>query len=48
MQSVVKEGYPLKFSSIDEFNSYSNGIGKIQGKEGDMVIETPMGFQTFR
>lgn len=48
MQSVVKEGHPLKFSSIDEFNSYSNGIGKVQGKEGDMVIETPMGFQTFR
>lgn len=48
MQSVVKEGHPLKFDSIDEFNMYSNGIGKIQGKEGDMVIETPMGFQTFR
>lgn len=48
MSSVVKEGHPLKFNSIDEFNSYSNGIGKIQGKEGDMVIETPMGFQTFR
>lgn len=48
MQSVVKEGHPLKFDSIDDFNSYSNGIGKIQGKEGDMVIETPMGFQTFR
>ena len=48
MQSVVKEGYPLKFDSIDDFNSYSNGIGRIQGKEGDMVIETPMGFQTFR
>lgn len=48
MQSVVKEGHPLKFNSIDDFNSYSNGIGKIQGKEGDMVIETSMGFQTFR
>ena len=48
MQSVVREGRPLKFNSIDDFNSYSNGIGKIQGKEGDMVIETPMGFQTFR
>lgn len=48
MQSVVKEGHPLRFDSIDDFNSYSNGIGKIQGKEGDMVIETPMGFQTFR
>lgn len=48
MQSVVREGHPLKFDSIDDFNSYSNGIGKIQGKEGDMVIETPMGFQTFR
>lgn len=48
MQSVVKEGYPLKFDSIDDFNSYSNGIGRIQGKESDMVIETPMGFQTFR
>lgn len=48
MQSVVREGHPLKFNSIDDFNSYSNGIGKIQGKEGDMVIETPMGFQTFR
>ena len=48
MQSVVKEGHPLKFDSVDDFNSYSNGIGKIQGKEGDMVIETPMGFQTFR
>ena len=48
MQSVVREGRPLKFNSIDDFNSYSNGIGKIQGKEGDMVIETPTGFQTFR
>lgn len=48
MESVVKEGHPLKFDSIEEFNLYSNGIGKMQGKEGDMVIETPMGFQTFR
>lgn len=48
MSSVIKEGHPLRFSSVDELNQYSNGIGKIQGKEGDMVIETPFGFQTFR
>lgn len=44
MSSVIKEGHPLRFSSVDELNQYSNGIGKIQGKEGDMVIETPFGF----
>lgn len=48
MSSVIKEGHPLRFSSVDELNQYSNGIGKIQGKEGDIVIETPFGFQTFR
>lgn len=48
MQSVVKSGYPLRFNNVDEFNNYSNGIGKLQGKEGDMVIEMPDGFQTFR
>lgn len=45
MQSV---GHPLRFNNVDEFNNYSNGIGKLQGKEGDMVIEMPDGFQTFR
>lgn len=48
MQSVVKDSRPLKFRDIEEFNEYSNGIGKLQGKEGDMVIEVPDGFQTFR
>lgn len=48
MQSVVKDSRPLKFRNIEEFNEYSNGIGKLQGKEGDMVIEMPDGFQTFR
>lgn len=48
MQSVVKDSRPLRFNNIDEFNEYSNGIGKLQGKEGDMVIEMPDGFQTFR
>lgn len=37
MQSVV--GHPLRFNNVDEFNNYSNGIGKLQGKEGDMVIK---------
>ena len=48
MQSVVKDSRPLRFRDIEEFNEYSNGIGKLQGKEGDMVIEMPDGFQTFR
>lgn len=48
MQSVVKSGHLLRFNNVDEFNNYSNGIGKLQGKEGDMVIEMPDGFQTFR
>lgn len=48
MQSVVKDSRPLRFRNIEEFNEYSNGIGKLQGKEGDMVIEMPGGFQTFR
>lgn len=39
MQSVVKDSRPLRFRNIEEFNEYSNGIGKLQGKEGDMVIE---------
>lgn len=39
MQSVVKSGHPLRFNNVDEFNNYSNGIGKLQGKEGDMVIK---------
>lgn len=33
MQSVVKSGRPLRFNNVDEFNNYSNGIGKLQGKE---------------
>lgn len=45
MQSVVKDSRPLRFRDIEEFNEYSNGIGKLQG---DMVIEMPDGFQTFR
>lgn len=45
MQSVVKDSRPLRFRNIEEFNEYSNGIGKLQG---DMVIEMPDGFQTFR
>jgi hypothetical protein len=48
MQSVVRDSRPLRFRDIEEFNEYSNGIGKLQGKEGDMVIEMPDGFQTFR
>lgn len=48
MQSVVKDSRPLRFRDIEEFNEYSNGIGKLQGKEGDMVVEMPDGFQTFR
>lgn len=48
MQSVVKDSRPLRFRNIEEFNEYSNGVGKLQGKEGDMVIEMPDGFQTFR
>lgn len=48
MQSVIKNTRPLRFRNIDEFNDYSKGIGKLQGKEGDMVIEMPDGFQTFR
>lgn len=48
MQSVVKDSRPLRFRDIEEFNEYSNGVGKLQGKEGDMVIEMPDGFQTFR
>lgn len=39
MQSVVKSGHPLRFNNVDEFNNYSNGIGKLQGKEGDNVAE---------
>lgn len=45
---TVKDSRPLRFRDIEEFNEYSNGIGKLQGKEGDMVIEMPDGFQTFR
>lgn len=48
MQSVVKDSRPLRFRDIEEFNEYSNGIGKLQGREGDMVIEMPDRFQTFR
>lgn len=44
----AKDSRPLRFRNIEEFNEYSNGIGKLQGKEGDMVIEMPDGFQTFR
>lgn len=47
-QMPVKDSRPLRFRDIEEFNEYSNGIGKLQGKEGDMVIEMPDGFQTFR
>lgn len=31
MQSVVKDSRPLRFRDIEEFNEYSNGIGKLQG-----------------
>lgn len=50
-QRVAQSFKPAKgqgFRDIEEFNEYSNGIGKLQGKEGDMVIEMPDGFQTFR
>lgn len=50
-QRVAQSFKPAKgqgFRDIEEFNEYSNGIGKLQGKEGDMVIEMPGGFQTFR
>lgn len=50
-QRIAKSFKPAKgqgFNNVDEFNNYSNGIGKLQGKEGDMVIEMPDGFQTFR
>lgn len=46
-QRVAQSFKPAKgqgFRDIEEFNEYSNGIGK----EGDMVIEMPDGFQTFR
>ena len=46
MDSVVKDSRPLKFNSIDELNEY--GVGKIQGKEGDMVVDMGNGYQTFR
>ena len=39
---------PLQFKSVEELNEYTNGIGKIQGKEGDMVVDMGDGFQTFR
>lgn len=48
MDAVVKDSKPLKFNSIEELNDYANGIGKIQGKEGDMVIDMGNGYQTFR
>lgn len=48
MQSVVKDSHPLNFRNIDEFNEYSSGIGKLQGKEGDMVIDLGNGYQTFK
>lgn len=43
MQSVVKSGHPLRFNNVDEFNNYSNGIGKLQGtlltmKKGGSLI----------
>lgn len=37
MQSVVKSGHPLRFNNVDEFNNYSNGIGKLQGKEENPI-----------
>lgn len=46
MDSVVKDSRPLKFNSVDELNEY--GVGKIQGKEGDMVVDMGNGYQTFR
>lgn len=46
MDSVVKDSRPLKFRSVEELNEY--GVGKIQGKEGDMVIDMGNGYQTFR
>ena len=48
MDSVVKDSRPLQFKSVEELNEYTNGIGKIQGKEGDMVVDMGDGFQTFR
>lgn len=48
MQSVVKSGHPLRFNNVDEFNNYSNSIGKLQGKEGDMVIEMPDALLTMK
>lgn len=36
------------FQRIAKSSKPANGIGKLQGKEGDMVIEMPDGFQTFR
>lgn len=48
MESVVRDGRPLKFRNMDEFAEYNKGIGQLQGKEGDMVINTGNGYQTFR
>lgn len=41
MRSVVPQGQPLKFSS-SEFAEYvgNNPVGKVIGKEGDMIIRT--------
>lgn len=41
MRSVVPQGRPLKFSS-SEFTEYAgnNSIGKVIGKEGDMIMRT--------
>lgn len=41
MRSVVPQGRPLKFSS-SEFTEYAgnNPIGKVIGKEGDMIMRT--------
>lgn len=48
MNSVVKDSRPLKFRNYEEFKDYSGKLGQLQGKEGDMVLEMPNGYQTFR
>lgn len=50
-QRVVQSFKPAKgqgFSHGERYNKLYPGIGKLQGKEGDVVIEMPDGFQTFR
>lgn len=50
-QRIAKSFKPAKGQGFNYDKRYSElypGIGKLQGKEGDMVIEMPDGFQTFR